>query len=88
MQYYGAFKTTGRKVGALERGQPEFPTWNSELDDRSKSIFPVGAHLERSKIRSWRFHSSEFPVVLPVLPALKQDYTEVSSHVELHEMRL
>jgi hypothetical protein len=61
---YGAFKTTGNsektrvnhdvrdiQVGALEKGsrkRPEFPTWNSELDDRSKCVFPVEANFFQS----------------------------------------
>ena len=62
---YGAFKTSWNteknkivswrqwSSGWSSRKRPEFPTWNSELDDRSKRIFPV-AHPCPHTYRWWR----------------------------------
>ena len=52
---------------------PEFPTWNSKLDARSKRIFSVGAKF-----------FSEFPIVLN---SLKSEISlfQVSSCFELSQ---
>lgn len=66
---FGAFKTTGnsektsviiRSESQSSRKRPEFPAWNSELDDRflsRSSFFRVPSCHERTEVGGLRFPS-------------------------------
>jgi hypothetical protein len=40
---------------------PECPTWNSELDDLSKQIFPTASHLSFPPVRLTRERGHRLP---------------------------
>ena len=54
--------------GQSSRKRPKFPSWNSELDDRSKLDFPVGGHfllefpVVLNSLRFWDFPVPSFQV--------------------------
>jgi hypothetical protein len=71
-----AFKTTWNSEGSSgqsSRKRPEFPTWNSELDDCSKRIFPVGTHF-----------FPEFPIVLILLKRVISPFRVCSCFERAH----